>query len=566
MPGKNGCIMATPAPNFDNQLMWWIEEDVHEDLIDPKYMEPENLRLRTQRAMDIMSRWVATKDVEALFHEAQSRHAPYGWVLPIEKVAENPQLQARDWYVPYQIDDVNITSPGTPYHFSKTPWQLKPYQSQAIPISAVADQLRWQTRTHQAENAPGSKPLAGIKVLDFTHVLAGPFATRMLADMGADVIKINSSERAVTTQDPHHPYYLMWNRNKRALALKMSDDSAKALARRLADEADIVIDNFSVGVLDRWGIGYNEVSQTNPGVIYVQMSGMGDGGPWSKYVTYAPTIHALCGITATTGVPGREDIGIGFSYNDHQAGLHGAVAVLAALQARRTTGSGQRVDISQFEVGINFIGPSLLDLAANGTKARPVGNDLPYDAVAPHGCYRCADQTKETGADEATARQVSERWIAIACMNESQWQALYQLMGQPDWAAQDIFATQAARYEHRELLNEHLSTWTRNADALTLMQQCQQAGVPAGIVQDGADLVEHDPQLRQRGFLQPMDDVHPTLGPTWIDRLVIQFENTPCDDYQRTRAVGEDSAAILKDWLGMDEATLAALNDAGVLS
>jgi benzylsuccinate CoA-transferase BbsF subunit len=384
--------------------------------------------------------------------------------------------------------------------------------------------------------------------------------------MGADVIKINSSERAVTTQDPHHPYYLMWNRNKRALALKMSDDSAKALARRLADEADIVIDNFSVGVLDRWGIGYNEVSQTNPGVIYVQMSGMGDGGPWSKYVTYAPTIHALCGITATTGVPGREDIGIGFSYNDHQAGLHGAVAVLAALQARRTTGSGQRVDISQFEVGINFIGPSLLDLAANGTKARPVGNDLPYDAVAPHGCYRCADQTKETGADEATARQVSERWIAIACMNESQWQALYQLMGQPDWAAQDIFATQAARYEHRELLNEHLSAWTRNADALTLMQQCQQAGVPAGVVQDGADLVEHDPQLRQRGFLQPMDDEHPTLGPTWIDRLVIQFDTTPCDDYQRTRAVGEDSAAILKDWLGMDEATLAELNNAGVLS
>ena len=513
-----------------------------------------------------MSRWVATKDVEALFHEAQSRHAPYGWVLPIEKVAENPQLQARDWYVPYQIDEVEVTSPGTPYHFSKTPWQLKPYRSRALPVGAVADQIKWQPRTHQASTAPGSKPLAGIKVLDFTHVLAGPFATRLLADMGADVIKINSSERAVTTQDPHHPYYLMWNRNKRALALKMSDDSAKALARRLADEADIVIDNFSVGVLDRWGIGYNEVSQTNSGVIYVQMSGMGDGGPWSKYVTYAPTIHALCGITATTGVPGREDIGIGFSYNDHQAGLHGAVAVLAALQARRTTGSGQRVDISQFEVGINFIGPSLLDLAANGTKARPVGNDLPYDAIAPHGCYRCADRAKETGADQDTARQVSERWLAIACMNESQWQALCQLMEQPDWAQQDIFATQSARYEHRQELNEHLSAWTRNADALTLMQQCQQAGVPAGIVQDGADLVEHDPQLRQRGFLQPLDDVHPTLGPTWIDRLVIQFDGTPCDDYQRTRAVGEDSAAILKDWLDIDEPTLTELTEAGVLS
>ena len=139
-------------------------------------------------------------------------------------------------------------------------------------------------------------------------------------------------------------------------------------------------------------------------------------------------------------------------------------------------------------------------------------------------------------------------------------------MERPEWADQDIFATQASRYEHRQVLNEHLSAWTRNADALSLMAQCQQAGVPAGVVQDGADLVEHDPQLRQRGFLQPLDDVHPTLGPTWIDRLVIQFDSTPCDDYQRTRAVGEDSAAILKDWLGMDEATLAELNDAGVLS
>ena len=137
--------------------------------------------------------------------------------------------------------------------FQQDTWQLKPYRLGHF-VNAVAEQMAWQTREHQANTAPGGKPLAGIKVLDFTHVLAGPFATRMLADMGADVIKVNSSERAVTTQDPHHPYYLMWNRNKRALALKMSDDSAKALARRLADEADIVIDNFSVGVLDRWGI------------------------------------------------------------------------------------------------------------------------------------------------------------------------------------------------------------------------------------------------------------------------------------------------------------------------
>lgn len=568
MKGKNGCIMATPAPDFDSQLMWLIEEDVHEDLIDPKYMAPENLRLRTHRAMDIMQRWIANKDVEALFHEAQARHSPYGWVLPVEKVAENPQLKARDWYVPYLINDRSVTSPGAPYHFSKTPWQLKPYNSKPEPVENLSDALSWPPRPAPAADgrSSGNKPLAGLKVLDFTHVLAGPFATRMLADMGADVIKINSSERAVTTQDPHHPYYLMWNRNKRALALKMSDDEAKKLARRLADQADIVIDNFSVGVLDRWGIGYNEVSQTNKGVIYIQMSGMGDGGPWSKYVTYAPTIHALCGLTATTGVPGREDIGIGFSYNDHQAGLHGAVAALSALNARQESGEGQRVDISQFEVGINFLGPSLLDLAANGINARPVGNDLPYDAMAPHGCYRCADQAKDTGADMETASQVSERWIAIACMDESQWQALKNLMGDPAWADQSLFRDQALRHANREQLNQQISKWTRDANAKTLMEQCQRAGVPAGVVQDGADLVEHDPQLRQRGFLQPLDDVHPTLGATWIDKLAIQFESTPCDEYMRTRAVGEDSAAILEDWLAMKPETIAELTAAGVLS
>ena len=122
------------------------------------------------------------------------------------------------------------------------------------------------------------------------------------------------------------------------------------------------------------GVGYDTVSQTNEGVIYIQMSGMGEGGPWSNFVTFAPTIHALTGLTHLTGVPGREDIGIGFSYNDHAAGLHGAVAILAAIEARRSTGRGQRIDLSQFEVGVNLLGPALLDYFVNDAKARPSEN------------------------------------------------------------------------------------------------------------------------------------------------------------------------------------------------
>lgn len=401
------------------------------------------------------------------------------------------------------------------------------------------------------------RPLDGLRVLDFSHVLAGPFATRVLGDMGADVVKINSQDRALAANDPAHPYYLMWNRNKRALAIDMSNKESRVMCRKLCETADVVIDNFSVGVLDRWGVGYEEISAVNPGVIYVQMSGMGDGGPWSKYVTYAPTIHALAGLTHLTGIPGRENIGIGFSYNDHQAGLHGAVAILAALTSRHSTGRGQRVDVSQFEVGVNFAGPALLDLFANGRAARPTGNTLPYDDVAPHNVYRCAPADATTIADE--------RWVAIACMNDEQWSAFKGVLGNPQWAAATELDTAAGRVLAVGQIDQHVSIWTQNQDAYAVMALCQTAGVPAGVVQDGVDLAEHDPQLEGSGMLQKLDDVSSVLGQTWVDRLPIHFESTPCNDYQRVRELGEDNEAVLHDWLGMQTDEVARATDEGLL-
>ncbi len=403
----------------------------------------------------------------------------------------------------------------------------------------------------------GKRPLDGLRVLDFSHVLAGPFATRVLGDMGADIVKVNSAGRADGVNTPLHPYYLMWNRNKRALALDLSREESRVLCRQLCETADVVIDNFSVGVLDRWGVGYDDVSGTNPGVIYVQMSGMGDGGPWSKYVTYAPTIHALAGLTHLTGVPGREDIGIGFSYNDHQAGLHGAVAILAALASRHSTGRGQRVDVSQFEVGVNFAGPALLDLFANGHAARPTGNKLPYDDVVPHNVYRCAPVD--------VSAIIDERWVAIACMDDAQWQALKGVMGQPEWAENADFDLVEGRVAAMDVIDAQVSQWTQTQDAYEVMTICQDAGVPAGVVQNGRDLAERDPQLALSGMLQKLDDVSPTLGQTWVDRLPIHFDQTPCNDYQRVRDLGEDNAAVLKDWLGMDAADVARAEDDGLL-
>ena len=551
MPAKGGSIMVTPTPSFDNQLVWLIEKDAQEDLLDPKYQEPEHRRDYIRRFMEVLRDWVSTRDVEELFFEAQDHHAPYGWVLPLDKVAENPQLEARDWWVDYPTATATVRGPGAPYAFSDTPWRLGPYGGVGADDDA-AEQLveAWgrqasPTRAHRGGRSAhdDDRPLVGVRVLDFTHVLAGPFATRVLADLGADVVKVVSAARTGPNA-PDGAYYVTWNRNKRSLALDMSHDGSRAVCKRLAEAADIVIDNFSVGVLDRWGVGYDATSPANPGVVYVQMSGMGAGGPWSSFVTYAPTIHALAGLTHLTGVPGRQDIGIGFSYNDHCAGLHGAFAILAALEARRHSGRGQRIDLSQFEVGVGLAGPSLLDYFANGRVAKPTGNRLPYDCAAPHGCYPCAGAKSEAVVDE--------RWIAIACMTDGQWQALCRVMGDPPWARDPKLATAQGRAACADL-DVNVATWTQTLAATEIMERCQAAGVPAGVVQTGADMGDADPQLRGSAFLAPIEELHPVLGQTYADRLPIRFEDTQCDVYRRARRVGEDNVAVLSDWLGISE-------------
>ena len=554
MPAKGGSIMVTPTPSFDNQLVWLIEKDAQEDLLDPKYQEPEHRRAYIRRFMEVLRNWVATRDVEELFFEAQDHHAPYGWVLPIDKVARNPQLEARDYWVDYPVGAATVRGPGAPYRFSDTPWRVGSYGGMGEKTAAAEELAEaWGQRpapprgcSDRRSSHDDDRPLAGVRILDFTHVLAGPFATRVLADLGADVVKVVSAVRTGPNA-PDGAYYVTWNRNKRALALDMSHDESRAVCKRLAEAADIVIDNFSVGVLDRWGVGYDTVNPANPGVIYVQMSGMGEGGPWSGFVTYAPTIHALSGLTRLTGVPGRQDIGIGFSYNDHCAGLHGAFAILAALEARRHSGHGQRVDLAQFEVGVGLAGPSLLDHFANGRVAEPTGNKLPYDCAAPHGCYPCAGAKSDALVDE--------RWVAIACMTDGQWQALRQAMGDPSWARDPELATAEGRAGCAHL-DTNVAAWTQTLAATTVMERCQAAGIPAGVVQTGADMGDADPQLRRSRFLFPIEELHPVLGQTHADRLPLHFEHTPCNVYRRARRVGEDNVAVLADWLGMNEAAV----------
>ena len=395
-----------------------------------------------------------------------------------------------------------------------------------------------------------TRPLDGIRVLDFTHVLAGPFCTRILGDLGADVVKISTESRPSTGGGPESPYYAMWNRNKRLLQLNLARPEAQQIARDLAAKADIIIDNFSVGVLDRWGLGWESVSQTNPRVISIAMSGMGASGPWQSYVTYAPTVHALAGLTYLTGVPERNDIGIGFSYNDHMAGLHAVVALLAALDARRGTGRGQRIDMSQFEVGVGFSGPALLDWFANGVAAEPLGNDPPWRIAAPHNVYPCAGE---------------DRWIAIAVETDEQWASLRALLGDPAWARNAEFDSANGRWQRRAELDGQLASWTARQDAYELMERCQQTGVPAGVVQTGEDLTRRDPQLRHNDFFFEFEEPHPLLGAIKGDRLPLRFSRTDATEYRRPQIFGESNETVLADWLGMSAEEVQTAEAEGIV-
>ncbi len=613
MQAIGGSIMITPTPDFQRQVAWLVEEGVGLDLLDERFTDPANLAEMVELTMSTLREWVATKDVEPFFHEAQARHHPYGWVMSASEVADNPQLNARDWWTDYPVGDDTVSGPGPPYHFSETPWkigrfQLSPPQEDVpishsppqedipsshsplqkdipsslsplqkdipsslsplqedVPISlsplAPRGEMSRRDRGGSPSAADGESstrrttgPLEGIRILDFTHVLAGPFCTRILADMGADVVKIMSATRAGLAGGVDHPYHTMWNRNKRVLQLDLSRQEARDIARNLALQADVVIDNFSVGVLDRWKLGFDAVSPDNSAVIYVGMSGMGISGPWSSYVTYAPTVHALAGLTYLTGVPGRNDIGIGFSYNDHMAGLHGAVAVLAAIEGRRLIGNGQQIDMSQFEVGVNFGGPALLDFFTNGVAAEPVGNDPPWESWTPHAIYPCLSVD---GGDD--------QWCAIAAVRDEQWQSLCRLMEASDWLNDAELATAAGRKARQQQIDTRIAEWTSNQDRYELMDRCQRAGVPAGVVQTGADLTEHDPQLQHSKMFFDFDEPHPALGQLRGDRLALRFERTPATVYNRPEVWGESNLSVAADWLGMPADEVARLEADGVM-
>ena len=398
--------------------------------------------------------------------------------------------------------------------------------------------------------------LQGVNVLDFCWVAIGPMTTRYLSDFGATVVRVESIHRVDTlrTATPHKDgipginrsgYFANYNGGKRSLALNMSQPRARELAKELAKWADVVTENFTPGIMERWGLAYDDIRKTNPGVIMFSASMQGRGGPYSNHPGFGPVLTALSSHTHLTGWPDRTPTSPYGAYTDFLLPHLTVAAITAALDNRRRTGEGCHIDFSQLEGSLYFVAPPLIDYAANGRIQTRQGNKHPV--YAPHNAYPCAGDN---------------RWCAIACTDDEEWQALCRLMGQPSLASDPRFATSETRQQNEDALDEIIGRWTASQDAFDFMHRCQKAGIPAGVVETCEDLF-NDAQLSHRNHYVFLE--HKEIGLHAYDANCFTLSESP-PVYQPAPLLGEHTDWVLSEILGLPESEIEDLHRSGVLS
>jgi crotonobetainyl-CoA:carnitine CoA-transferase CaiB-like acyl-CoA transferase len=418
-------------------------------------------------------------------------------------------------------------------------------------------------------------PLSGIRVLDFTVVWAGPYATMMLADYGAEVIRVESLQhfpsatRGLLPRPPaaflanathllagyphwdpgtrpwdRHPMFNCHARNKLSMTVDLSRPQGRDIVRRLVTMSDVIIENNSVEVMAKLGLDYETVRHWNEEIIYVSMPGFGRSGPYRAFQGFGSNVEALCGFTAVRGYANTDlSTSTTVFYMDAASGAGGALAVLCALHYRERTGKGQLIDFAQAENMLPHIGEYFMDAAMNGRDLPPMGNHHPR--MAPHNCYPC---------------QGEDRWLVLAIATDDEWHKLRQALGEPAWARQEKFATLAGRLQHQDELDQHLAAWTSTQDARTAMEHLQAHGVAAGMVLSEPDAYE-DPHLNARGFFETV--THRECGTHRYPGILWKMSKTPASIRSAACCLGEHNDYVYRHLLGMSPEEISRLRQEG---
>jgi crotonobetainyl-CoA:carnitine CoA-transferase CaiB-like acyl-CoA transferase len=521
-------------------------------LLEPRF---EDIGSRTAHASDMNAAVIAytSERTKADVYEAGQRdRLPFGYVCTVPELLDSPQLQARGFFRELTArDGRTVLAPGLPFR---------------VQTGAPCDDSRPSTPLGQP--AP---PLAGIRVLDLGVVWAGPHCTRLLADMGAEVIKVEAPENYDPIRGPHQPassragvypnaepgerpynrhaYFNERNRNKLGVTIDVKRPGGRELLLQLAARCDVFLENFSAGTMARLGLGYEDVAGVRPDIVYLSMPAFGNTGPEAHYAGYGATSDQLSGLVSLTGY-GQDDLASpGINLSDPVAGTHAASAVLAALLARTKTGRGAYIDLSHREATARLLGPELIEWQLTGEEPRPRANRHP--TRAPHGVYPCR-------GDELDKLTTGARWLALSVSNDEEWRAACGVFGLQD----ERFATSEGRLALADELDALVSQQTRDRDADELMHALQQAGVPAADVRS-ADRLFADPQLRAREWWRLVD--HPEAGAHEVFGFPWRMPELPEVKMSPAPCLSQHNHRVLRDLLGLQDEEIAKLEEQGVI-
>ena len=392
--------------------------------------------------------------------------------------------------------------------------------------------------------------LSGIRILDFSWFGAAPIGTKMLADHGAEVIRVESMIRLdllrvlgtshfrdYTPDLNGSGFFNDFNSSKYGITLNLNHPKGVEIVKQLVAISDVVIDSFTRKAMRKWGLYYDDLTQIKPDIIAVSASQQGHTGPHADYLGFGYNLQALSGINHLTGYADGYPLGTSVNYPDFVIPMFVASVIMSALLYRRRTGKGQHIDLSQYQAMAALLGPALMDYMVHGRVATRTGGRSP--TAAPHGVYQC---------------QGEDRWCVIAVYSDTEWTALCRVMGEPAWACEARFQSLPGRLQHVDDLDRLLTTWTLQHPPEAIMHHLQEAGVAAGVVQNAHDLLEVDPQLRHRGHYHLLN--HPVTGPTLYMGPAFALSATPAL-LRPAPCLGQHNAYVYGQLLGMSAADIA---------
>ncbi len=542
-------LMVNRPGHWQTLAAWIAEETGERAVLEPIFEGPSANRFAHRELVDhFVGELTRRHTVQEMFREGQRRHLSFTPVNRIGDVVADEHLAARGFFVePADRTGRSARHPGAPYRFSESPPRIS--FAPAVGEGGAVVEREWSSpaSARDAESPPADavEPLADLRVVEFTAGMAGPWIGRFMAYHGADVIKVESTARPDVTrqylsprapdagvQSQLSPWLTDWNAGKRCVALDLTRPDAVELAIRLVVKADVVIENYATGVMEKLGLSYEVLRRAKPELVMFSTSGFGDSGPYGRFISWGPNLEAASGLSAVSGFPGRACTMTQYAYPDSLSALHGLAAVLAALRCRRTSGRGQYINLSQLEATVAVIGDVVMETLADGVEPPSLGNASRN--AAPHGCYRCAGE---------------DRWIAIAVGDDDQWRALCRVIDDPALARDPRYAGVSDRLDRRTELDARIEAWTSQRDPYDAMARLQAAGVAAGVVQSAQDKFDNDPHLRQRGFFETIR--HEAGGSVVADGIPTGLTATPGRTAHAGRAVGADNGAVFMDLLGL---------------